>query len=248
VRLIEADWPAAADGVIAGTTTRSGGVSEGAYRSLNLGAHVGDSAAAVWENRRRLATGLQLPEQPRWLNQVHATRVVRAGSPAFADGPPDADAIVCHRGRAALGILTADCLPILLCDTGSRGIAALHCGWRSLAAGIVDAGVARLQVDPAGLLAWLGPAISRAAFEVGDEVRDRFLAGIEGAAACFEPNAHGRWQADLYALARLYLARAGVTRVYGGGLCTFGDPERFFSYRRDGQCGRMATVIFRRDA
>lgn len=247
MRLIEADWPAP-DGVVAVTTTRAGGVSDGPYASLNLGDHVGDDAAAVATNRERLATQLHLPSEPRWLAQVHGTRVVRAGGSAFDAGPPVADAAVCLRGRHVLAVLTADCLPIVLCDTEGRGLAALHCGWRSLAGGIVDAAIRALGVPAASLLAWLGPAISQPAFEVGDDVRDAFLAGIEDAAHCFDANARGRWQADLYGLARLYLERAGVTGVYGGGLCTFGDEARFYSYRRDGQCGRMATLIFRRGA
>jgi YfiH family protein len=247
VQLIGADWPAP-EGVIAGTTTRVGGVSGGPYASLNLGAHVGDEPSAVAENRRRLVSGLRLPAEPRWLNQVHGTRVVRAGSREFRSGPPTADAAVCHRGRATLGILTADCLPVLLCDTESPAIAAIHGGWRSLVAGIVEATVREMRVPADGLLAWFGPGISQAAFEVGDDVRDLFLAGIEGAADCFVPNRNGRWQADLYGLARLYLARAGVRRVYGGGLCTYADARWFFSYRRDGPCGRMASIICRHNA
>jgi YfiH family protein len=245
VQLIRADWPAPA-GVVAGTTTRAGGVSSAPYATLNLGAHVGDEPGAVRENRRRLAESLALPDTPRWLDQVHGSRVVDAASAEFADGPPAADAVVCHDGGAVLGILTADCLPILICDSNSPGIAAIHCGWRSLSAGIVDVAVSKLTRDPEGLLAWLGPAISQRAFEVGDEVRDLFLAGIENAAGSFEPNRRGRWQADLYALARLYLSRSGVRRVYGGGHCTFSDADRFFSFRRDGPCGRMASYIFRR--
>jgi polyphenol oxidase len=243
VQLIAADWPAV--GVLAGTSTRAGGVSAGAYASLNLGAHVGDEAAAVAENRRRLVAGLALVEEPRWLAQVHGVEVVRTDSPAFMAGPPAADAVICHDGDAVLGILTADCLPVLLCDTETPDIAAIHCGWRSLAGGIIEATVGLLEGGTGGVLAWLGPAISQPAFEVGDEVRDLFLAGIEGASGCFVQNARGRWQADLYALARLYLARAGIQRVYGGGLCTFDDPDRFYSYRRDGPCGRMATLIAR---
>jgi len=247
VQLIEADWPAP-EGVVALTTTRTGGASTGACESLNLGDHVGDEPRAVATNRARLSAFLHLPSEPRWLTQVHGTRVVRAGGNAFEAGPPEADAAVCLRGRHVLAVLTADCLPIVLCDTRGRGIAALHCGWRSLAGGLVDAAIRALGVPPGNLLAWLGPAISQPAFEVGDDVRDAFLAGVEGAADCFEANAAGRWQADLYGLARRYLGRAGVAGVHGGGLCTFGDEARFFSYRRDGRCGRMATLIFRRDA
>ncbi len=247
MRVIEACWPAPA-AVSAGTTTRQGGVSTGPYATLNLGAHVGDDPDAVTANRQQLIRHLALEGEPRWLNQVHGANVVQADSAMFTAGPPAADAVVCRNGNAVLAILTADCLPVLLCDTESPGIAAIHCGWRGLAAGIIEATVEAMNVDTSGLMAWLGPAISQRAFEVGDEVRDLFLAGIEDAARCFEPNAKERWQADLYGLARLYLARTGISRIYGGAHCTFGDAGRFFSYRRDGQCGRMASFICRHGA
>ena len=144
-----------------------------------------------------------------------------------------------------IGVLTADCLPVLLCTADGSEIAALHCGWRSLVGGIVQTTVDTMRSDGADLVAWLGPAISQPAFEVGDEVRDAFLKGVADAAACFEQNERGRWQADLYGLARRYLAQVGVTQVCGGGLCTRSDESRFFSYRRDGETGRMATVIGR---
>lgn len=241
-KLILADWPAQA-GIIAGCTTRTGGVSEGVYESLNLGAHVGDRADRVERNRNRLLREAGLPAEPAWLRQVHGTDVARLDELQTAE--PEADAAVSGGGQRVLGILTADCLPVLICSTTSPELAALHCGWRSLAGGIIRHCVDRLASPAGNLLAWLGPAISQPAFEVGDEVRDAFLAGIEDAAACFEPNEKGRWQADLYALARLHLGQAGVESVYGGGLCTFGDSARFFSYRRDGQCGRMASFIGR---
>lgn len=241
--MIRAHW--GVDSVNAGTTTRLGGTSEGVYASLNLGAHVGDAPACVSANRKILLEQAGLPAAPRWLNQVHGNRVIDSRSPEFAHGPPDADAIVSQDGTDVLAILTADCLPIVLCSTQSPGLAAIHCGWRSLAGGIVGATVAALDARPETLRAWLGPAISQPAFEVGDDVRDLFLAGIENAATCFTANENDRWQADLYGLARLYLAAAGVEHVHGGEYCTYRDPARFFSYRRDGQCGRMATFIFR---
>ena len=240
VDIIAADWPAP-PGVVAGATTRAGGVSSGPYASLNLGDHVGDDAAAVAENRRRLVEAAGLPGEPAWLRQVHGDRVIEADGRAA----PEADGAVSTDGGTVLGILTADCLPILLCSTESAGIAALHCGWRSLAAGIVGNAVAHLDAPPSTLLAWLGPAISPPAFEVGPEVRAAFLAGVDDAAACFEPNERGRWQADLFALARRYLAAAGIEAVYGGGVCTYADDGRFFSYRRDGTTGRMASYIAR---
>ena len=237
-RLIHADWPAPAN-VFAATTTRHGGVSEGRWSSLNMAMHVGDQPDAVAENRRRVAAEASLPEEPVWLNQVHGVQVVRA-----ADGPPqEADAVISD-GRP-IGVLTADCLPVLLCSTAGKEIAALHCGWRSLAGGIVANTVSAMNSNPGDLIAWLGPAISQPAFEVGPEVREAFLAGVDDAAACFEQNERGRWHADLYALARRYLAASGIAQVFGGGLCTRADSESFFSYRRDGETGRMATVIAR---
>ncbi len=234
--LIRAEWPAP-PGIVAVTTSRVGGVSEGPWSSLNMAMHVGDRTEAVAENRRRAIADVPLPSEPVWLQQVHGTRVVRA-----ADGPPqDADAIVSD-GRP-IGVLTADCLPVLLCSTRGDEIAALHCGWRSLAGGIVANTVDAMRSDAAELIGWLGPAISQPAFEVGAEVREAFLAGVADAGECFEANERGRWQADLYGLARRYLAEAGVSRVFGGGLCTWADGERFFSYRRDGETGRMATII-----
>lgn len=239
---IEADWSAPA-GIIAGTTTRRGGVSEGPYRSMNLGAHVGDEPDRVAENRRRFVADCRLATEPDWLTQVHGTAVRMAG----ATGPAEADAAIAGEPGAIVAVLTADCLPILLCADSGEEIAAIHAGWRGLAAGIVATTLSRMATPATRLLAWLGPAISQPAFEVGDEVRAAFIAADAGAQACFRPNERGRWQADLYALARRKLEAAGVSAVYGGGLCTYGDGERFFSYRRDGRCGRMATFIHRRD-
>jgi hypothetical protein len=247
MQTVAANWQAPAD-VCAFTSTRIGGVSRGAYESFNLAAHVGDDADAVTQNRAQLRQTARLPAEPLWLNQVHGNEIVLAGSGAFSTGTPDADGVISRDGGAVLGILTADCLPIVICSRTGPALAALHCGWRSLAAGIVERAVARLATPPDDLLAWLGPAITQPAFEVGDEVRDLFLAGVEDATDCFMANDNDRWQADLPGLARLYLAAAGVLDVADSALCTFGDRERFFSYRRDGQCGRMATVVFRRAA
>lgn len=244
LELIAAEWPATH--VVACATTRTGGVSDGVYRSLNLGTHVGDRYEAVTENRRRLVDCCELPSEPLWLNQVHGSYVIYSGAPAFRETTPNADAIVSRDGGDVLGILTADCLPIMLCSTSRNEIAAMHCGWRGLSGGVVAETINSMASDPSELMGWFGPAISQPAFEVGDEVRDVFLAGVENAATCFEPNDNERWQADLYGLARLYLAAAGVHRVYGGGHCTYGDEARFFSYRRDGQCGRLATLIWSR--
>jgi YfiH family protein len=242
VGLIRAEWPVPA-GIIAGTTTRAGGVSTGVYASMNLGDHVGDDPANVAENRRRFVAGCGLAAEPGWLMQVHGTAVQEVGGAALRE----ADAAIAREPGVSVAVLTADCLPILLCADRGDEIAAIHAGWRGLAAGIVAATLSRLKSRPERLLAWLGPAISQAAFEVGDEVRAAFVAGDAGADACFKPNERGRWQADLYALARRRLEAAGVGAIYGGGHCTFGNSERFFSYRRDGHCGRMATFIHRGD-
>lgn len=243
---IPADWPAP-NGVIAGTTTRVGGISSGIYASLNLGAHVGDDPAAVAENRARFVAMCGLPREPDWLNQVHGTAVrIAAGTDGVAADTAEADAAIARDPSTVVAVLTADCLPILLCAGSGAEIAAIHAGWRGLAAGVIAVTVSRMATAPGELLAWLGPAISQAAFEVGDEVRQAFVGREAATATCFEPNENGRWQADLYALARLQLHRAGVGAVYGGDLCTYGDPDRFFSYRRDGRCGRMASFIGRK--
>jgi len=238
----QADWPAPGN-IIAGSTTRSGGISAGVYESLNLGAHVGDDAACVADNRRRFLEMCGLPSEPAWLNQVHGTTVYMLGKNTVSE----ADAAIGRRAGDTVAVLTADCLPILLCSADGSEIAALHCGWRGLAAGIVAATVTRMETTPATLIAWLGPAISQSAFEVGSEVRAAFVTPDARAESCFEPNERGRWQADLYELGRQHLAAAGVDAIYGGGACTFSARERFFSYRRDGQCGRMATFVHRRE-
>lgn len=234
------DWPAPAH-VKAATTLRTGGVSEGTFASLNLGAHVGDDANAVAENRRLLKAALQLPAEPAWLNQVHGTNVVTANS---QDPPPAADASVAHQVGQVCVVLTADCLPVLFCDRQGTRVAAAHAGWRGLAGGVLGAAIKALAAPPSQLLTWLGPAIEQDAFEVGPEVRERFVALDPGNAAAFANNERGRWQADLYRLARNELARLGVSEVYGGGLRCCADAERFFSYRRENRTGRMATLVW----
>lgn len=234
------DWPAPAR-VRAATTTRSGGVSRAPYEALNLGLHVGDEAEAVAENRRRLRERGGLPAEPLWLNQVHGVNVVDA---ARSSGGVDADGSYSDRAGVVCTVMTADCLPLLLCDRQGGRVAALHAGWRGLADGVIEAGVAALERPATELLAWLGPAIGPEAFEVGEEVRQQFLAHDQAATAAFKPSPGGRWLADLYQLARLRLQSLGVTACYGGQWCTFSDRERFYSYRRDGVTGRMATLIW----
>lgn len=242
---ITADWPAPAN-IVAGTTTRRGGVSSGRYASLNLGAHIGDQPEHVVENRRRFVAMCDLPGEPCWLRQVHGIQVVCAGATDVDGGPPQADAAIGRGIGDSCAIMTADCVPILLCSIDGHEIAAAHGGWRGLAGGVVAATVKEMSAAPGSLIAWLGPAISQDSFEVGDDVRDAFTALDAESAACFRANDRGRWQADLYGLARMWLASAGVTAVHGGEYCTAADPQQFFSHRRDGSCGRMATFIHRR--
>jgi hypothetical protein len=243
LELIAPDWPAPA-AVRAVATTRSGGVSTGPYASLNLGDRVGDDPGAVRENRARLAAALGLAREPLWLNQVHGCAV---GQAETAVRGATADAMIASSAGTACVILTADCLPVLFCNDAGTLVAAAHAGWRGLAAGVLEATVAALKqkgAGPATLMAWIGPAISGPAYEVGAEVRAAFLASHRGAAPGFAPNARGRWQLDLAAVARQRLHAAGLRRVYGGDLCTAGDPGRFFSHRRDGPCGRQAALIW----
>ena len=234
------EWPAP-DWVHAVTTTRLGGVSQGAFSSMNPADHVGDDPAAVAANRARLQQALALPSRPAWLQQVHGTTVVDA---AVVNGTPQADAAFACNPGVVCAVLTADCLPLLLCDRAGECVAAVHAGWRGLAAGVIEQTVHALSRPGDALLAWLGPAISPAAYRVGDEVRDTFLAHDRQAAAAFTAAAEGGWYADLYRLARQRLGDCGVTNTYGGGHCSYGEPGRFFSDRRDGACGRMASLIW----
>ena len=234
-------WPAPAN-VCAASTGRAGGVSEGPWRALNLATHVGDRPQAVAANRERLAAELALPESPRWLTQVHGTQVLAAD-----DWTPGAraDALVCRAPGQVAVVMSADCLPVLLCSDDGTVVAAAHAGWRGLAAGVLEATLAAMAVPAASLLAWLGPAIGPAAFEVGSEVRAAFIDAAPSAAAAFRAGRDDRWHADLYALARLRLRAAGVQRIHGGGWCTHAEP-RFFSHRRAAPTGRQASLIWRR--
>lgn len=235
-------WPAP-PGVQAAFTLRSGGVSGAPFDSLNVGAHVGDAAERVSENRRRLRESLDLPAEPLWLEQVHGAQVLEAdGAPCAS--PLTADAVIVRRPGSVAVIQVADCLPVLLARREGATAAAAHAGWRGLAGGVLEATVAKLGEPASRLIAWLGPAIGPAHFEVGDEVRAAFVRHDPAAAEAFVGNAGGRWQCDLPQLARQRLQGLGVREVYGGEWCTFADPQRFFSYRRDGRCGRMAALIW----
>lgn len=247
---LAADWPAPAH-VHAGTTLRGGpgiGVSAAPFEHFNLGAHCGDDPAAVIANRARLRTLLSLPQEPRWLRQVHGTQVLtQDAGPISRTGEadrPEADAVVTRDAGVVLAILTADCLPVLFCATDGSEIGAAHAGWRGLAAGVLEATVAAMHAPPARLLAWLGPAAGPQAYEIGAEVREAFIAQDRAAEAAFVPTRPGHWRVDLFALARRRLQRVGVTQVHGGGLCTLSDARRFYSHRRDGRSGRMASLIW----
>lgn len=241
LRPIIPDWPAPAS-IRAACSTREGGVSVGPYAGLNLGKSSGDEGAAVDDNRRQLFADLGLPGPPEWIRQVHGTRVVPV---PCLPAEPEADAGYTTTPGIVCAVQAADCLPVLFCDQDATVVAAAHAGWRGLCAGVLENTVASLPVAPAKLLAWLGPAIGPEAFEVGEEVRAAFIAVDPAAAACFQPNAQpGKYLCDLFALARQRLARGGVTAVYGGGISTHADPERFYSFRRDGVCGRMAALIW----
>lgn len=239
------DWPAP-PGVRAAFAYRGGGVSTPPWDSLNLGLHVGDDAAAVHENRRRLCAALALPAEPLWLEQVHGIEVVDADAPQTA-GPlgPRGDALVTRRAGQVACIQVADCLPVLFCSRDGQHIGAAHAGWRGLAGGVLEATVAALAVPGHELLAWIGPAIGPDAFEVGDEVRAAFIGHSEDAAPTFVANARGRWQCDLFELARQRLAALRVGHVSGGGICTHSDAVRFFSHRRSAPTGRHAALIWR---
>ena len=264
-RWIVPDWPAPAF-VRSLITTRHGGVSAAPYGSLNLGDHVGDDQGAVDENRRRLA--LSLPAPPSWLNQVHGTRVIDIADVGSTQVPA-ADAAIARSVGVVCGVMTADCLPVLLCDRSGSVVAAAHAGWRGLQAGVIERTVAALGVAEGQVLAYLGPAIGPLAFEVGDEVRMAFVDARAEAAAAFTPLSDrqrrdredcsegpvrrpaedlpkhsGKWLADIYLLARQALGSVGVEAVYGGGYCTVHEEKRFFSYRRDGVTGRMASLVW----
>lgn len=233
-------WPAPPN-VRAALTTRAGGVSRGPYNSWNLGAHVGDDLTAVAQNRALLQQQLGLPAQPHWLSQVHGCRVAEA---ATAAPGLEADAVCARQPGQVCAVLTADCLPLLICDRFGERVCAVHAGWRGLAAGVIEAAVGRLERPGSELLVWLGPAIGPRAFEVGEEVYSTFVGQAEEAQAAFSAGEPGHWLANIYTLARQRLARLGVGYIGGGEHCTVSEPERFFSYRRDGVTGRMASLIW----
>lgn len=237
---IEPDWPAPGN-VRALTTLRSGGYSTGPYASFNLAAHTDDDPDAVERNRRLLREHFRLPDEPVWLQQVHGSRAICAD--AGAAGAEADGSWTRVPGRVCV-VMTADCLPVLICDRGGTRVAAAHAGWRGLHAGVIGRAVAALETDPAALMVWLGPAIGPRAFEVGDEVRQAFVAKHGRNSRAFVQNRDRHWMCDLYELARIELSMLGVNAVFGGKECTYSDQQRFYSYRRDGSTGRMASLIW----
>ncbi len=232
------DWAVPAN-VKALQTTRNDGASRMPWASFNLGDHVGDDPAAVAANRQALRAAL--PGEPRWLRQVHGIVAVDAGQEAKTEA---ADAAIARRPGAVCVVMTADCLPVLLCDCRGSVVGVAHAGWRGLLGGVLESAVAAMAVAPGELLAWLGPAIGPRCFEVGTEVRDAFVARDASARAAFVATGPGKWLCDIYLLARQRLAQAGVGAISGGGGCTFSESARYFSYRRDRTTGRMASLIW----
>jgi len=232
------DWPAPAR-VRSLITTRNGGVSSGPYASFNLGLHCGDGESNVLANRMQLRQWL--PQEPRWLRQVHGTRTVSADDLAL---PPEADASTARKLGTVCAVMVADCMPILMCDMAGSVVGVAHAGWRGLSSGVVENAVKDMGALGDQILAYLGPAIGQRAFEVGDDVRAAFLAHDREAAHGFTLTSKNKWLADLHVLARQRLAHCGVHRVYGTTMCTYNDPARFYSYRRDGTTGRMAALIW----
>jgi len=234
------DWPAPKN-VHAISTTRQGGVSSCPFDSMNLGTHVEDDLKNVQKNRQILSKTLNLEESPFWLNQIHSNVVSNLDS----DQPlVDADAAFTQQAQRSCIVMTADCLPVLFCNREGTVVAASHAGWRGLEAGILEKTVNAMQCSPKTILAWLGPAIGAAVFEVGDEVRQAFMQSDPMAQHAFKAHKTGKWLADIYLLATQRLNRIGVQKIYGGGECTYSDPQRFYSYRREAKTGRMASLIW----
>lgn len=231
-------WPAPSN-VRVVQTLRSGGFSQAPWHSFNLGDHVGDQLEHVKANRAALRT--LLPGDPCWLKQVHGIAAVNAD---LMPNLPEGDAAYARQIGHVCVVMTADCLPVLFCDRAGTVVAAVHAGWRGLVAGVLEATIEKMGVPVNQLLAWLGPAIGPACFEVGDEVRAAFIDQAAVAAQSFSPLENGKWLADIYGLARQRLQGAGIGSISGGDFCTVSDPQRFFSYRRDGVTGRMASMIW----
>ena len=241
--IVVPDWPAPARVRSAVTTRLVRGASSSPFDAFNLGAQCGDDPAAVTANRAALSSLLGLPAEPRWLRQVHGTDVAVFAAAATHGDPRNADASVTRAPGVVLAVLTADCLPLLVCADDGSEIAAIHAGWRGLAAGVIERAIEHLGAPRENLLVWLGPGIGADSYEVGAEVREAFVAQSPQNAEAFTPTRPGHWRCDLYALARRRLAALGVTRIYGGGFDTYSDA-RFYSYRRAAHTGRFASLIW----
>lgn len=238
---IFANWPAPSH-VNALTTTRQGGVSVPPYASLNLAYHVGDDVSAVAENRRQLIQQYQLPSAPCYLEQIHSNQVIELSGPSSQ--VPQADAAYTRQPNVVCAVMTADCLPILLCDVTGQEIAAIHAGWRGLVQQIIEQTLTKFQQPRHAIMAWLGPAIGPSKFEVGSEVRAQFIAYHASMTHAFIPSVADKYLADIYQLARIILQQQGIDRIYGGQYCTVTQTEQFFSYRREQQTGRMVSLIW----
>jgi len=232
-------WPAPKQ-IKAFVSTRIGGVSESPFDTLNLGAHVGDNIEHVNENRRLFALATSMPDSVQWLNQVHGVTVAHL---PFDSDIESADAAFTQQKNQVCAVLTADCLPVFFCDETGQKVAVAHAGWRSLCAGVLEETLACFDA-PEKVMVWLGPGIGANAFEVGGEVREAFVAVQSQAEQAFTAKENGKWLGDLYLIAKQRLAAKGVVQVYGGDYCTFTESSLFYSFRRDGQTGRMASVIW----
>jgi YfiH family protein len=239
IDIIQPEWDAPA-GIHAFCTTRSGGVSEAPFDSFNLSSHVGDDAHRVAENRGLLRRHKSLPGEPCWINQTHGNRVVTLEN----EDNRDADAAVTRNVDTVAVIMTADCLPILLCNREGTEVAAIHAGWRGLQAGVIQSTLAEMKSPTATLMAWIGPGISQACFEVGDEVHEAFLGSTAGAISCFSEHGPGHWLCDLAGLAELILSQQAVAEIHRDRHCSYRDQDLFYSYRRQAVTGRMASLIW----
>lgn len=232
------DWPVP-ENIKATVTTRTGGYSQSPFNGFNLATHVEDEHDAVIKNRKMLTEALQLPSEPVWLEQVHSAVAIEA-----SNKNRKADASYTNQINTVCAVMTADCLPVLFCNKHGTQVAAAHAGWRGLADGILEATIDAMNEKTNELMVWMGPAIGPDVFEVGDEVRDAFIQVLPQAEQAFTQKNPGCWLADMYLLARQRLEQKGITDIYGGGYCTYTEKERFYSYRRDGKTGRMASLIW----
>lgn len=237
------EWPAPKT-VRALTTLRAAdsGYSRGPYAGFNMASHVGDDEHSVLKNRILLKEQAELPEDPAWLMQVHGIEVIHVEDVSPHKPPPEVDAAISNTPFKIAAVLTADCLPVLLCNAEGTEVAAIHAGWRGLASGVIEATVAKLKSPPEQLFAWLGPAIGPKVYVVGIETFDAF--SKPGDDTAFTKVAEAQWLTDLYCLARLRLKALNITQIFGGDYCTFSEPDRFYSFRRSSPTGRMATLIW----